>query len=283
MNFFEKLVSLDRRFIYLSLGLVVIIPIIFKLVLPIRVSEPVRAAYETIEKLPEGSTIMVSIDYDASSEPELQPMLLSVLRQCFARKHKVVLLGQWALGLPFGEIGLNAVSDEINARAASAADSVIYGRDYVNLGYRPGYRALMVGLGREFRDFFAADYRGTPLDSLPLMKGVHNYNNIDLLVGLEAGQAGDEWIQYAGARYGLKIVIGSTGVIAPDMFHYLQARQIRGLVGGLQGAAEYETLVKKAGTGVAGMVAQSTAHVLLLIFILLGNVAYFVMKGRKQP
>lgn len=283
MNFFEKLVTLDRRFIYLSLGLIVIIPIIFKLVLPIRVSEPVRAAYESIERLPEGSTIMVSVDYDASSEPELQPMLLSVLRQCFAKRHKVVLLGQWPLGLPFGEIGLSSVSGEFNARAATAADSILYGRDFVNLGYRPGYRALMVGLGREFRDFFAADYLGTPLDDLPLMRGVHNYNNIDLLVGLEAGQAGDEWIQYAGARYGLKIVIGSTGVVAPDMFHYLQARQIRGLVGGLQGAAEYETLVKHAGTGTAGMVAQSAAHILLLVFIILGNVAYFVMKGRKQP
>ncbi len=283
MNFFEKLVSLDRRFIYLSLGLVVILPIIFKLVLPIRVSEPVIAAYESIERLPEGSTIMISIDYDASSEPELQPMLLSVLRQCFARRHKVVLLGQWALGLPFGEIGLNTVTTEINDRARTKADSIIYGRDYVNLGYRPGYRALMVGLGREFRDFFAADYRNTPVDSLPLMRSVHNYNNIDLLVGLEAGQAGDEWIQYAGARYGLQIVVGSTGVIAPDMFHYLQARQIKGLVGGLQGAAEYETLVKHTGTGVAGMVAQSTAHILLLVFIILGNIAYFVMKGRKQP
>ncbi len=282
MNLFEKMVNLDRRFIYLMLGLVVIVPIIFKMVLPIRVSEPVRAAYEAIERLPEGSVIMVSIDYDASSEPELQPMLLSVLRQCFAKRHKVVLLGQWALGLPFGEIGLSTVTAEFNQRAQSQGDSLIYGRDYVNLGYRPGYRALMVGLGREIRDFFATDYRGTPLDRLPLMSGIHNYNNIDLLVGLEAGQAGDEWIQYAGARSGLQIVIGSTGVVAPDMFHYLQAKQIKGLVGGLQGAAEYETLVKHAGTGTAGMVAQSTAHILLLAFILLGNIAYFAMKGRKQ-
>lgn len=282
MKFLERLVNLDRRFIYLALGLVVVLPLIMKWVLPIRVSEPVRAAYQAIESLPEGSVIMISIDYDASSEPELQPMLLSVLRHCFTKRHRVVLLGQWALGLPFGEIGLNTVSREFNARARSSADSILYGRDYVNLGYRPGARALIVGLGREFRDFFATDYRGTPVDALPLMRGIHNYNNIDLLVGLEAGQAGDEWIQFAGARYGLKIVIGGTGVIAPDMFHYLQARQIKGLVGGLQGAAEYETLVSHPGTAVAGMVAQSTAHILILLFIIMGNIAYFLIKGRKK-
>jgi hypothetical protein len=273
MRFFEKIANIDSRIIYLLLFIVVLIPVAFKLVLPVRVSEPVQSAYDSIEKLPEGSVILFSVDYDASSAPEIQPMLLATLRHAFSRKHKVVLLGQWALGLPFGEIGLNEIAPQFEAR---------YGVDYVNLGYRPGYRAQMVGMGREIRDFFASDYKGTPVDDIPLMKGIHNYNDIDLLVGLEAGQAGDEWIQFAGARYGINIIIGATGVIAPDMFHYLQAKQIKGLLGGLQGAAEYETLVKHAGTGIAGMVAQSYAHLLLLGFILIGNVGYFVIRRRKQ-
>jgi len=251
-------------------------------VLPIRVSEPVRDAYNSIDRLQDGSVVMVSIDYDAGSEPEIQPMLLSILRHCFAKHHRVIMTGQWALGLPFGEIAMATVTAERNRAARTPADSVLYGRDYVDLGYRPGQRALMVGLGREFRDFFAADYRNTPVDDLPLMRGVHNYSNIDLLVGLEAGNSGDEWIQFAGARYGVKIIIGATGVIAPDMFHYMQARQIKGLIGGLQGAAEYETLVSHPGTGIAGMVAQSWAHLLLLGFIVLGNVGYFVMRRRAQ-
>lgn len=273
MKFFEKISAIDSRIIYLLLFIVVLIPMIFKLVLPISLSEPVKSAYQAIESLPEGSVLLFSVDYDASSAPEIQPMLLAILRHAFTKKHKVVLLGQWALGLPFGEIGLNEIAPQFNAR---------YGIDYVNLGYRPGYRAQMVGMGREIRDFFASDYKGTPVGQIPLMQSIHNYNDIDLLVGLEAGQAGDEWIQFAGARYGLNIIIGATGVIAPDMFHYMQARQIKGLIGGLQGAAEYETLVKHAGTGIAGMVAQSYAHLLLLGFIIIGNVGYFVVRRRKQ-
>jgi hypothetical protein len=254
MDIFKIISNIDRRIIYTTLGLVVLIPIIFKLVLPTRVSEPVQTAYDYIQNLPEGSVVMISIDYDASSEPEIQPMLLSILRQCFVKKHKIIMMGQWALGLPLGELGMAAVAPEFNAQ---------YGTDYVNLGYRPGQRAQMVGLGREFRDFFTVDYRNTPVDDLPLMRSIHNYNNIDLLVGLEAGNSGDEWIQFAGARYGLKIMI-------------------QGLIGGLQGAAEYEILVNKPGTGVAGMVAQSWAHLLLLGFILLGNLGYFVAKRRKN-
>ncbi len=272
MRFFERIAAIDRRLIYLALALSVLIPLLFKMVLPTRVSEPVRAAYRSIDDLPEGSVVMISVDYDASSAPELQPIYLGILQHCFAKKLKVLVLGQWVMGTPFGELGLGRIAPLYDA---------VYGVDYVNLGYRPGYRAQMVGLGREIRDFFAVDSRGITLDSLPMMAGVHNYNQIDLLVGLEAGQAGDEWIQFAGARYGVDIVIGATGVVAPDKFHYLQARQIRGLIGGLQGAAEYETLIGKPGAAIAGMVAQSWAHLLLLAFIVLGNVGYFVMRRAK--
>ncbi|MDP2808006.1 MAG: hypothetical protein Q8O74_07710, partial [bacterium] len=106
MEIIKTISNIDRRIIYTALGLVVLIPILFKLVLPTRVSEPVQTAYDYIQNLPEGSVVMISIDYDAASEPEIQPMLLSILRQCFIKKHKIIKMGQWALGLPLGELAL---------------------------------------------------------------------------------------------------------------------------------------------------------------------------------
>jgi hypothetical protein len=273
MKFWEKLGELDRRIIFTIIGLAVIIPLVLKITMPIRVSETVRNAYHSIEHLPAGSIVMISIDYDASSGPELQPMLIAVLRHCFKKDIKVILLGHWALGLPLGEIALNRVAAEYNKK---------YGEDYVNLGYRPGYSALMVGIGREFRDFFAADYRRVPIDSFPFMRKVHNYDQISLLVGLEAGATGDAWVQFAGARFGLKMFLGATGVTAPDLYPYLQAGQITGLIAGLQGAAEYETLIKEAGTGTLGMPTQSVVHGLIIIFIILGNASYFVLRKKKK-
>jgi len=273
MKFWDKLGAIDRRIIYTVIGLAVIIPLVTKLTFPIRVSDTVRNAYRSIERLPAGSIVLISVDYDASSEPELQPMLIAVLRHCFKKDIKVILTGHWALGLPLGEIALNKVSAEYNKK---------YGVDYVNLGYRPGYTALMVGIGREFRDFFAVDYRNVPIDSFPFMRKVHNYNQIALLVGLEAGATGDAWVQYAGARFGLKMFLGATGVSAPDLYPYLQAKQIEGLLSGLQGAAEYEVLVNEKGTGTLGMPTQSVVHGLIIIFIILGNISYFVLRRKKE-
>jgi hypothetical protein len=271
MKFWEKLGEIDRRIIYGIIGLAVILPLVLKIKMPIRVSDTVKNAYHSLDRLPAGSVVLISIDYDASSEPELQPMLIAVLRHCFKKDIKVLLTGHWALGLPLGEIALNKVAPEYNKR---------YGEDYVNLGYRPGYSALMVGIGREIRDFFSTDYRGVPIDSFPFMRKIHNYNQISLLVGLEAGYTGDVWIQFAGARFGLKMFLGATGVTAPDLYPYLQAGQITGLIAGLQGAAEYETLVNEPGTGTLGMPTQSVVHGLIIIFIILGNLSYLILKRK---
>ncbi|MGB9741699.1 MAG: hypothetical protein ACP5JB_01335 [candidate division WOR-3 bacterium] len=269
----ERLASIDRRIIYLLLTLVVLLPLIIKPRISVRVSEPVQDAFNAVDQLPSGSVVMVSIDFDPSSSPEVQPMLVAILRHCFKKNLKVVVTGQLALGLPLGEIALNQVAPEYGK---------VYGKDFINIGYRPGYTALMVGIGREIRDFFKTDYRGVPLDSFEFMRQVHNYHDIDLLVTLAHGAVADAWIQYAGARFKQKIIVGCTGVNAPGMYQYYSAHQISGIIGGLQGASEYETLVEKPGAATLGMPAQSSAHALLIILLIIGNIGFLITRRRSK-
>ncbi len=53
-------------------------------------------------------------------------------------------------------------------------------------------------------------------------------------------------------------------------------------MGGLKGAAEYETMVKEKGKGISGMDAQSVAHLVVIIFIIISNVTYFASESRKN-
>ncbi len=61
----------------------------------------------------------------------------------------------------------------------------------------------------------------------------------------------------------------------------MNSGQLTGLLGGLKGAAEYETLVQRRGRGLTGMDSQSIVHVLLVLFIILGNVILLYQK--KKP
>ena len=68
--------------------------------------------------------------------------------------------------------------------------------------------------------------------------------------------------------------------MAPDLYPFLQSKQLVGLLGGLAGAAEYETLIEAPGSATAGMEPQSVSHLIIILFIVLGNGVYFTTRRR---
>lgn len=269
----EYISSIDRRFLFVMVFLGVILPMLFMKGTEVNISPEVRGAFNAVDGLQPGQVLLISIDYDATSAPELQPMLEAVLDHAFRKNVKVIMTGHLAIGLPLGQIALEAAAKEHNK---------IYGTDYINLGYRPGAQAVIVAMGRDIRDMFSSDFRGIPLKELPMMKEIKNYDNIDLLLTLAHGSMIDIWVVYANGRFNEKIIGGTTAVSAPDAYVYLQAKQLEGLIGGLRGAAEYETLIKRPGVGIRGMPAQSVSHFMVIVFILVGNIVYFLIKFIKK-
>jgi len=70
-------------------------------------------------------------------------------------------------------------------------------------------------------------------------------------------------------------------VMAPKVLSYVQAEQLEGLLGGMKGAAEYEQLIGHVAKASAGMDAQSLIHLLIIFFIIMGNLGYFMMRVQK--
>jgi len=69
--------------------------------------------------------------------------------------------------------------------------------------------------------------------------------------------------------------------MATSFFPFLNSGQMVGMVAGLKGAAEYEKLIEIPGRAARGMDAQSIAHLVMIGFIVLGNIAYFMGRRRK--
>jgi hypothetical protein len=136
----------------------------------------------------------------------------------------------------------------------------------------------MVGIGESIRQQFPVDFYHTPLDSIPVMRGVDSYRQIALVVNLTASSAADYWIQFAAGRYQKALILGSTAVMATDYYPYLSSGQLLGLIGGMKGAAEYERLMNISGDARRGMDAQSMVHVIVVLLVILGNVALFASR-----
>jgi hypothetical protein len=109
------------------------------------------------------------------------------------------------------------------------------------------------------------------------MRGVTNFDNIDFVFNLSAGYPGTvEWVQLAADRFHATLGAANTAVQAPLAYPYYRAGQLQGILGGMKGAAEFETLVGVIGKGTKFMLSQTFAHAIVIIFILVGNIAFFV-------
>jgi hypothetical protein len=158
-----------------------------------------------------------------------------------------------------------------------------YGKDYAFLGYKLGTTAVILAIGEDFRSAFPQDYYGTPVDDIPMMEGIKNYENINFVISFSGTRIPEYWVAYAHQRYHVDVASGVTAVMAADFYPYLDTGQMFGLIGGLKGAAEYEVLIDKPARATVGMDAQSIIHVVIIIFIIIGNIAYFLtLRGKKQ-
>jgi hypothetical protein len=273
MAFYDKLMNLDRRYVYVAMALAVAVPLFIPFQVPIYTTPEVKSVYDFVENLKEGDRFLLAIDYDPNAMAELHPMALTITRQCFAKGVKLffVTLSQNAPGL--AEQLVSRMSKEFNKKN---------GVDYVYLGYKPYPALVILSMGQNFRISFPMDYYGTPVDSMPIMQGVRNYDDMKGIIAFEAGWVADSWIQNANGRYRAEVALGVTGVMAADYYPYIQSKQIFGLMGGLKGAAEYETLASaKERIASRGMKVQTITHIVVILFIIIGNIGFFMSK-RKQ-
>lgn len=267
------LLRLDRRVIFVLIFLATAIPLLMPVNLPISVSPRVQAAFDTVEKLPAGSYVLMSLDYEPDIMAELQPMSIAVLRHCFRKGLKPVILTLYPAAPGLIERAIN-----IAATAEGRKRNV----DYVFLGYKSGSQSVILGLGESIRTMFPTDFWNTPLDQIPMMKGHNSYADFPLVINLSGSSIADYYVRIAATRYRRPMILGSTAVMTADYYPYLSSGQILGLVGGMKGAAEYERLVDFFGDARRGMDAQSLVHVVVVILVLLGNAALIATGGLKR-
>ena len=276
-TFLNKLMKIDRRWIFLAIAVVVAGSLLSKMAFPqLEVSPDVRQAYELLDKLPAGSPVLFAWDYDPGSQPELYPLSAAMLRHAMRNNLRVVMMGHWPNGVPLIE---RQIGEIIRADFPGKK----YGTDYVNLGYKTGQNVLVITMAKSIKDAFPTDYYQHPVDSLPLLAQVKTLRDCKAIVSFSAGDPGlVMWIQFAWQRFHIPVTGGCTAVSAPEFAAYLQSGQLKGLMGGMRGAAEYEVLIGTKGMASIGMTAQSLAHGLIVVFILVGNIAFLLTGRRKE-
>ncbi|MCP3905704.1 MAG: hypothetical protein GY715_18920 [Planctomycetes bacterium] len=286
---YEFFKNLDRRWIFLMMFLSVALPILLQLRFPEKPTGLAEAVFDEIEELNEGDPVLLAFDFDPGSEGELGPMATAFTLHCAKKKLKMYFLALWP-------VGPQMIDDTINKVIKTDFPNLEYGKDYVNLGFKPGNEGVIKVIVTDLRELYTTDDKGTNVDMIPMMDGIKSVQDFELVCNVSAGYVGTkEWVQYAATPFPDKITIvaGCTGVQAPLLYPYIP-EQLPGLLGAIKGAAEYEKLVvdkylRAEGVepdgryleGIRRMGPQLVAHILMIMLIIVGNWIYFVERKRE--
>jgi len=287
MNFVDRMLKIDRRIIYLILALVITLPLLFRSPQRIRVMHPVATLFNAVDSISPNKALIVNFEFDPRDLPELEPMGLAILRHAFHKRIKVLVMSLYVQPLGLAQNALTAVINEINTEAKTNVDSLIYGRDYVFLGWQPPPLVPILGMGESIANVYKTDFYGNKTDTLPLMRYIKNYKNVGLLVSLSSSDVPKWWLEFAQNRFGLRVGAGVTSVSASEFYQYLQTGQFSGLMVGMKGAAEYEEMIEsnlgihKRRKASEALPSITYAHLAMIAFIIIGNVGYFIKRRQK--
>lgn len=261
----------SRHYVFAGLILLVTILMLLNLQFDSAISPDTRNMFDYIDSLPENSTVIVSFDHEASSLPEMRPLGLAILRHLFSKNVKIIGVALLAEGTGIGYRLLQQTAKESGKE---------YGKDYAFLGFKPQYIAAILSMGESIPSTFPEDYLGNATSELIIFKEINNYDRIAGVVSLADGSLTTHWMEYGNARYGLQVSAAVAAAMVTTYDPYLSSGQMRALVGGLRGAAEYEQLINRGGSGGRGMLAQSFSHIYIVVLIIFGNIVYFRSKRK---
>lgn len=287
MNIFDRIMTLDRRWVFLSLAIVCVVTFMWPFQVPITLSNEVRAIYNQFDSLQEGDLIYLSVDYDPNALAELHPTTYVLAEMCFRKKVKVIFgtlsnLGQGMVDQVIDDITDSVMLDKTYNGVFYEGREIQNGIDYVFLGYKPYPAVVIQAMGLDFRVPFPTDYYGTSLNDIPMMQGVKNFDQCKFVMDMAAGNVAEMWITYGHGNYNVPLALAVTGVMGADMYPYLNSGQIFGLAAGLLGAAQIEKFCDNPGRAIDGMRIQLFAHILIILFIIMGNVGFFVARRRER-
>lgn len=273
-------VHLDRRYVFLAIFIAVGVPFFLPFSFTaIPQEETLQFDDALTQALGSVKPILIDVDFGPQTMAEMEPMLLAVL-------HRVFQSGQKAIFITFMTEAATPLRNYL-ANMEKEYD-LAYGEDYVFLGYASAYAYTMYGLGESFGSFFHRDDQGTEIEKLPLMNKVKSLKDVSAVVNIASNAFPRFWIQYSVTPHKFNFLAGTTAVGAAEYYPYLQTGQLKGLLAGGCGAAEYEALLykegvlKELGDATTGLGSQSLALFTILGFITLGNIAYFLNRERSQ-
>jgi hypothetical protein len=278
----SRLVAIDRHYIFLIMGTVVVLPFLLPITFTAKPSEQTLEFVDALDvAIQKDGPIFIELAFGNQTVYEMEPIALSVMHHLFAAKKKVVFFTTYETAAAFTRRYLANMEK---------AYGLVYGKDFAFLGFAAAYTIAMYKMGTSIEEVFHKDDRGHDISTLPIMSGVRSLKDASALIDIAANSNPRFWINFAVEPHGITLLMAATAVDATNYFPFLQTGQVKGLIAGGRAGAEYESILRKRGImksigdGTRALGSQSLSLLVIIAFILIGNIGYFAGRGsRRRP
>jgi len=270
-NIWQRIGLLDYRIIYTLVLILVAIPIWSPIGIPLRVGQNVKDYADALYALEPGSVVLCKFSGYATMLPDVEPIYMATWKILLSRPVKFLVLIQHPDSPSIIQYEFERLKPYIDEYGKE------YGVDYMFFPYISMTEAAEISFTENIRDIFTEDLFGTPLDELPIMENIHSAHDFDLVISMSP--------EYDTRRYyvpyGIPLICWGTGTgllpFVPPYYGY----SVLGYCGGASQGGELELYSGFLGEGVKYNDAKNLAIIGLMVFIVVGNIAYFGEKLSK--
>lgn len=314
MTFWEKAQAVDRRVLYAILIVCVSAGLFLPLNIPTDPDPSSKSLYSAMQKLEAGDTVIIQTDWTNSTRGESMGHFENLMRLLMSKDVKFVF---YSAADPIAPQVARTVISRIHAERGDQGLKVYQiGEDYIDLGFFANAEATNTSMGTNLRNAWSGKKTKMPDGSeidiwdSPVLRDINSIGDAGMMVVVTASASIDIAVQ----RLNKEVQIGAmvTGVVGPSVLPFYQANQVVGVAVGLKGVYDMEYMMEyginepaedggkplvnaaqslsappvSEGIGLArGASYYGTLHIALLLLILavvMGNVAMFMSRKRKE-
>ncbi len=268
--------NLDRRYLYALLILAVALPFFFNVPMTVPATQSTESLYDKIESLPAGSFVLFGGDWSAGTRGENRPQSEVLIRHIMRKKLRFALI---AFADPQGKTLMQDIAVQFQGQYGYRE-----GVDWVNWGWRvsTAQENFLKALAQDVPTTAGTDIHGAQIATLPVMQGIRTGRDFALIIDVTGTASYQAYIQFLQGPCKVPMALGTTAVMAPEAFNYLDSGQLSGMLNGVQGAYEYEQKLGIEGRASRAGLSLSFAHLLIIGMILLGNGAMLVERRQQK-
>jgi hypothetical protein len=278
-NIWQTLYAIDRRWLYLTLFVVVSILVIQPITVPNVVDPAAQSLYDYLSGLKEGDFVYVEADWTNSTRGENRGQFEALMRLLMRKKLRFCIS---TLGDPQIPDIIRPIINQIAKEPGS--NDYREGENWVMAGFFPNMEAHVKGLVTNIRNAVKEkQYAGKSIVDTPVFEGINDLSDAKCVVVITGSSTIGFW--YERMRAKTKLGLMCTAVMSGENIPYYVSGQLVGIVIGAKGAFDFETLLDREWpadqypgyvnytSGKRYMSPLFFALMLLIVAVVIGNIA----------